>query len=213
MAEEKHEHVRDEKHEHIEKHEHSHKEKHEEKKEEIKKENAKVETEKEEKKSETKKHVEKPKKDFAEVNAFGIPISTKTAMYISKFIKGKTIPSAIMDLELVIAKRKAVPYKGEIPHRKGKIMSGRFPKKASLEFIKLLKSLSSNATYVGINVPIISEAIPNLAPRPFGKFGAVKRKRTHVRLKAVEAKEKRGDTPSHNPKKQEFCFVCRVAQI
>ena len=194
---EKHEHVHDEKSEH------SHEKKHEigSEKTERNPEEKVADIKKEEKKIE-KKHVEKPKKSFAEVNAYNLPISTKTAMYISKFIKGKTIPSAIMDLELVIAKKKPVPYKGEIPHRKGKIMSGRFPKKASLEFIKLLKSLSSNATYVGINVPIISEAIPNLAPRPFGKFGAVKRKRTHVKLKAVEAKEKRGDTPTHSPRKQ-----------
>ena len=95
----------------------------------------KVEIKKEEKKIE-KKHVEKPKKSFAEVNAYNLPISTKTAMYISKFIKGKTIPSAIMDLELVIAKKKPVPYKGEIPHRKGKIMSGRVPKKTPFEFLK-----------------------------------------------------------------------------
>ena len=122
-------------------------------------------------------------------------------MYISKFIKGKTISSAIMDLEDVIRKKKAVPYKGEIPHRKGKIMSGRYPKKASLEFIRLLKSLSSNATYVGIQVPIISEAISNLAPRPFGKFGAVRRKRTQVKLKAVEAKEKTNSKPKKNKRK------------
>jgi len=179
MEEEKHEHI------HNEEHEHKREENPIEKKEEVKKEN---EEKKEEKKTE-KKRADKPKKDFAEVNASGLPISTKTAMYISKFIKGKTIPSAIMDLEEVIRKKKAVPYKGEIPHRKGKIMSGRYPKKASMEFIRLLKSLQANATYVGINVPIISESISNLAPRPFGKFGAVRKKRTHVKLKAVEAKE------------------------
>src|SRR3989344_8977780 len=61
----------------------------------------KVENIKKEEKKQEKKHVEKPKKSFAEVNAYNLPISTKTAMYISKFIKGKTIPSAIMDLELV----------------------------------------------------------------------------------------------------------------
>ncbi len=182
MAEEKNEHIHDEKHEHIEKNEDAKKEN-----EELKKENH---PKTDDLKKTEKKQVEKPKKSFAEANAYNLPISTKTAMYISKFIKGKTISSAIMDLEDVIRKKKAVPYKGEIPHRKGKIMSGRYPKKASLEFIRLLKSLSSNATYVGIQVPIISEAISNLAPRPFGKFGAVRRKRTQVKLKAVEAKEK-----------------------
>ena len=54
--------------------------------------------------------------------------------------------SAIKDLEKVVNLKKPVPMKGETPHRKGKIMSGRFPKKAAQNFIVLLKSLSSNAS-------------------------------------------------------------------
>ncbi len=162
-----------------------------EKKEEIKieekmekaeqKEKAIEETKKEEKeKSEIKK--EKPKKTEAIVNAFGIPVSTKKSAAVCKFIKGKTIFSAISDLEKVISKKTPVPMKGEIPHRKGKIMSGRYPKRTAEHFIKLLKTLSANAEVNGINEPVISEAVANIASRPFGRFGRVRKKRTHVRI-------------------------------
>jgi ribosomal protein L22 len=141
-----------------------------------------------EKKPVKKVEEKKIKKTEAVVNVTGLPISTKYASSICKFIKYKKINDAISDLEQVIAKKKAVPMKGEIPHRKGRIMSGRFPKKASENFIVLLKSLLGNANANGLDEPIIVEAIPNMGARPFGRFGKVKRKRTHVRIKVIEKK-------------------------
>lgn len=147
---------------------------------EEKKEN--IEKQKEEKK------VEKPKVKRTEaiVNSYSLPISMKHSVAVCKFIKNKKIESATADLQQVVVKKKAVPMKGEIPHRKGKIMSGRFPKKAAEHFIKLLKTLTANANVNELNNPIISEAIANLAQRPRGKAGRVKRKRTHVKIVARE---------------------------
>jgi len=139
-------------------------------------------------KKEEKKTIPKSKKTFAVVNAFNLPISTKKSMAICKFIKKKKIGDAIRDLEQVITKKKAVPMKGEIPHRKGKIMSGGFPKKASEHFIKLLKSLSANSIVNELDEPFITEAIANIGARPRGRFGTIKRKRTHVKLVAKEKK-------------------------
>lgn len=134
--------------------------------------------------------IPKVKKTEAIVNANSIPISTKTSAAICKFIKNKKIPDAIADLEQVLAKKKAVPMKGEIPHRKGKgISSGRYPKKASEHFIKLLKSLSANAVANGLDEPIIKESIANKASRPYARFGRWQRKRTHVKIIAREKKE------------------------
>ena len=169
-------------------------------KEDIKKEKSKEENKKEteekakeKKPEEIKKKKDVPKKSEVVVNASSLLMSTKTAGAICRIIKGKEIQTAISDLEQVIAKRKAIPMKGEIPHRKGNIMSGRYPKNASEIFIKLLKSLNSNATYLSVENPIISEAIPNNASRPFGKFGAVRKKRTHMILKAISKKKKSGE--------------------
>jgi len=145
------------------------------------------ETEKaKEKEEETKeKKVEKKeikvKKTDAVINATAAPISTKHSIAVCKFIKGKKIEEAIENLEKVISLKKAVPMKGEIPHRKG-IMSGRYPKKTAEHFIKLLKGLSANANVNGLENPIIYKAIANMASRPYSKFGRVRRKRTHVKL-------------------------------
>ena len=139
-------------------------------------------------KKEEKKPIKKVKKTEVAVNVKSLPVSTKYAVAICKFIKNKKIENAIKDLEEVVVLKKPVPMKGEIPHRKGKIMSGRFPQRASKEFIVLLKSLIGNANNHEIDNPIIVEAVANLASRPFGRFGRVKRKRTHVLIKAQEKK-------------------------
>jgi len=139
-------------------------------------------------KTEPKKPIKtkpKEKKFDAVVNGSGLPISTKKARDTCKFIKNKTIEKAISDLEEVIAKRKPMPMKGEIPHQKG-IMSGGFPKKTAEQFIQLLRSLKSNADVNEIENPIIVEAIANIASRPRGKFGRVRKKRTHVKIKCME---------------------------
>ena len=148
-----------------------------------------------EKKVEVKKEIikksekEVPKKAEAMVNVINLPISTKYSVSICKFIKGKKIESAIADLEQVLVYKKAVPMKGEIPHRKGKIMSGRYPKKATEYFIKLLKSLLANSNTNRLDNPVIAEAVANLASRPFGRFGRIRKKRTHVSIKVKEKKK------------------------
>jgi len=150
--------------------------------EEIKKEEIKTEP----KKTEVKK--EKVKKDKAIVNGVGLHISSKQSFAICKFIKYKEINFAIKELEEILLHKKPLPMKGEIPHRKGEIMSGRYPKNSIKEFIRLLKSLSANANVNEIMNPIIAEVHANFASRPYGKFGRVRKKRTNVTIIAVEKK-------------------------
>ena len=142
----------------------------------------------------------KVKKDYALVNVKNLPISTKDARAICKFIKNKKISKAIKDLEEVLSLKKAIPMKGEIPHRKGKIMSGRFPLKATRHFIVLLKSLQGNANMNELENPKIVEAISNIGKRPLGRFG-IKRKRTHIKIKAIEKKIKKEDEKQKGEKK------------
>ncbi|MBP6857384.1 hypothetical protein KBC25_03090 [Candidatus Pacearchaeota archaeon] len=142
-------------------------------------------------KKEIKKQVKKIKKEEVYVNAKSVPISTKYAVNLCKFVKGKRIGDAIRDLEQVVLLKKAVPMKGEYSHKKGKGMSGgAYPQKAAKHFIILLKSLAGNANNHEIIEPIIVEARANWAPAPRGRFGRVRRKRTHITLKAVEMKIK-----------------------
>jgi ribosomal protein L22 len=166
-------------------------EKVEEKKTEEKKEEQKEKSEekKEKKKEEIKKPAKKIKKEEVCVNGHSVVVSTKYAFNLCKFIKGKRIGDAIRDLEQVTLLKKSVPMKGEYSHRKGRGMSGgAYPQKAAKEFIILLKSLAANAENHEINEPVICEAFANWAPAPKGKFGRIRRKRTHVTLKAREMK-------------------------
>lgn len=157
---------------------------------EKKEESEKKETEKKEEKIQREKKKKDQqklqiKKTEAFVNVKNLPISTKQAVAICKFIKGKKIANAITNLENVLRFKKSIPMKGEIPHRKG-MMSGRYPKKASQEFIKLLKSLQANANVNGLEELIIVEAIANIGSRPYGRFGRVRKKRTNVKIKIKE---------------------------
>jgi len=152
-----------------------------------------IDIEKKEKKKAKKKEPEKPKKTEAVVYGRDIPISTKYAVAVCKVIKGKKIDEAVNLLEQVIRKKQAVPMKGEIPHRRGKgASSGRYPLKASKHFIKLLKALAANATMNGMEIENsrISEAVANLAHRPYHRFGQMQFKRTHVFIKLKQGKEK-----------------------
>lgn len=146
---------------------------------------------KKEEKKEIKKPAKKIKKEEVYVNAKSVPVSTKYAINICKFVKGKRIGDAIRDLEQVTLLKKSVPMKGEYSHRKGRGMSGgAYPQRAAKQFIVLLKSLAGNADNHEINEPIIVEASANWAPAPKGKFGRIRRKRTHITFKAVEMKIK-----------------------
>ncbi len=144
-----------------------------------------------EQKSPVKKETPKVKKTEASAKGINLPISTKDAKFICKFIVKKRIGDAIRDLEDVEVGKKAVPMKGEIPHKKGKRMSsGRFPKKAGKNFITLLKSLAANANEGNLDEPIIAEAMANQAARPYGRFGRTQKKRTHVKIIAREIAKK-----------------------
>jgi ribosomal protein L22 len=156
-----------------------------------------AETKKEDKKEikpeekKEKKIVKKIKRDEATINGISLPISTKDSTAICRFIKHKSIDKAISDLELVEKLKKAIPMKGEIPHRKGKgIMAGRYMTKPVGFFIRMLKNLKANANMNEMEEPIITEAVPNRASRPYGK-GGMKRKRTHIFIKVVEKKKLR----------------------
>jgi len=133
-----------------------------------------------------KKTKNKKKITSAFVNGKNIPISTKQSIGICKFIKGKRIGDAIRDLEAVEKMRKAVPMKGEIPHRKGKMSSGRYPQVAAKNFVVLLKSLAGNSSEM--DDPVIIEAKANFGSRPLGRFGRTKKKRSNIKIIVKEAK-------------------------
>jgi ribosomal protein L22 len=134
--------------------------------------------------------VNKVKKDVAVVRAPGVHISKRHGMYICSFIKGKSVDDAINELGEVILLKRAVPFKGEIPHRKGKIMSGRYPVAASKIFISALKNLKGAIidNQMDITKTRIFSAYTNFASRP-QRRGGTKGKRASVTIEAREVKK------------------------
>lgn len=137
---------------------------------------------------EDKKEKKKEKKEFAIARGDSLRISTKHAIAICKIIKGKSPDAAIKRLEEVVLKKRVIPMAGrEVAHQKGKGIAGaKFPKKASLEIIKMIKQVKANAIINGIENLIITKAMSNKAPTPMRR-GGVQGKRTHI---TIEVKDK-----------------------
>ncbi|MCX6748293.1 MAG: hypothetical protein NT076_01690 [Candidatus Pacearchaeota archaeon] len=135
---------------------------------------------------EAKKQVEK--KEFAQAQGRDMPLSLKHVKFICRFIKGKTIQEALDLMNKVSEKKIYVPMSGELACRK-KGIKGRYPVKASREFIRVLKGLQGNANVAGLLNPIITETVSNKASQPHKK-GGLRFKRTHVLLKVTEKQEK-----------------------
>jgi ribosomal protein L22 len=137
------------------------------------------------------------KKTEAVINAKDLSIGRKHAVAICDFIRKKDIDVAIKDLEDVTNYKKAVPMKGEIPHRKGMSLasgSGRYPVKAAKIYIGLLKSLKANALVNDLELEKFKIfAMANRASRPYKRFGQGRFKRSHVTIKLIPRTNKNKD--------------------
>jgi large subunit ribosomal protein L22 len=135
-------------------------------------------------------------KNMVRVRGKSLPISMKTTSEVLKYIRGKEVNKAIRLLEEVKDAKRAVPflkYKKDIPHRKGNMSVGRYPKKVSENMILLLNLLKSNAKDKGLDEDSLSiihsaaHAGPNLMH--YGRQRRRLRKICHVELIAQEKKE------------------------
>lgn len=160
----------------------------------------KVQEKKEEKKEKKKQEV--TKKDKAIVTGKDLPISKKHSMAICDLIRGKNPEKMIPELEQISKLKKPLKMRGEIPHRKGNIMSGRYPVNACKVFIQLLKGLNANSQVNGIENPIITKAVANDASRPFKRGGSMRFKRTNVYLETREKKIKPNKKAENKPKEE-----------
>jgi len=141
----------------------------------------------------------------ATLNAKNLEISTKISVEICNFLRYKDINKAKAALERVIEKKQAVPYKRynkEIPHRRGQIMSGRFPIKASKVILKLLDSVAANAQQKGMSSNLyISHISSHKASSQYhhSRHRGRVMKRTHLNLIVKESKKKAKPTKENKP--------------
>ncbi|MEO9319357.1 MAG: 50S ribosomal protein L22 [Nitrososphaera sp.] len=130
-------------------------------------------------------------------------ISHKHSREIAVAIKGMSIEKAREFLENVVSRKIAVPYRrynNEVAHRtniRDGFSSGRYPKKAANEFLRLLDNLESNAEYKGMDLDrlrIISAVVhkgtklERFTPRAMGRSSPKIDTLVHVELVAQEAR-------------------------
>ena len=139
--------------------------------------------------------MEQPK--YAQIKGMYLPISFKSSEEICNFLRYKSTKRAKTILENVIEMKQAVPYKKfvkEIPHRRGKMATGRFPIKASKEILNLIKGVEANAQNTGLASDlVIKEITANKGPLQwhYGRQRRRRMKRTHIGIKVTEQKVKK----------------------
>ena len=121
-----------------------------------------------------------------------LPISFKQSVEICRFIKNRNTDDIKRILQSVMKKKTAIPftkYNSDLAHKR-KVGPGRYPEKASIEFIKLIESAESNAQFKGLNTSnlIIAHVSAHKASKVWhsGRKSRRKMKRTNVEIVVEE---------------------------
>jgi ribosomal protein L22(archaeal)/L17(eukaryotic/archaeal) len=116
----------------------------------------------------------------AKARAQDQPVSPKFAREVAGMIRGLKVETAVMMLEEVMEKKRAVPlkrYNKRVSHKKG-VGPGRYPVKASKAILGVVQSAMSNAEYKGLDVSNMAistisiargQTIPGHMPRAQGR--------------------------------------------
>ena len=131
---------------------------------------------------------------MARAAGMALPISLKYSVEICRFVKNKKVSLAKNMLQEVVDKKRAIPFRRydfDLGHKK-KIGPGRYPEKASKEFIKLIESAEANAQFKGINTSnlIITHISAHNAGKSwhYGRKSRRRMKRTNVEIFVEEKK-------------------------
>jgi len=95
--------------------------------------------------------------NIAKVKANELNMSPKHSIEIAGFIRHKRVNDAIAYLNEVVRLKKAVPFRyfnRNVAHKRGlpgNWDAGRYPVKASKEYIRILESVKKNAEYIGLD--------------------------------------------------------------
>lgn len=129
----------------------------------------------------------KEKDHIAIAKALNLPISTKQSREIAKFVRNKNTAKAKSLLQQVLENKIAVPMKRfnrDTGHKPGKIASGRYPEKATKEFMKLITLVEAHAENKGLDSKnlVIYDLRANKGERTmhYGRQRGTKAKTTHL---------------------------------
>ena len=137
------------------------------------------------------------KENMARTYGRALPISFKQSVEICNFIRNKKVKYVKDVLNKVINQEQVIPFRRfntNMGHKK-KIMAGRYPKKASMEILKLINGVEANAQFKGMNTAnlAITHINANKASKVmhFGRRRSRWAKRTNVEIVIQEAAEKK----------------------
>ena len=94
---------------------------------------------------------------IAKAKANELNMSPKHSIEIATFIRHQRVNDAIAYLNDVIGLKKAIPFRRfnrNVAHKRGlpgNWDAGRYPVKASKEYIRVLESVKKNAEYIGLD--------------------------------------------------------------
>lgn len=135
------------------------------------------------------------KEHMARAIGVALPVSFKQSVEICSFIKNRKVGEAKKILQDAADRKAAIPFKRynwDLGHKRG-IGPGRYPEKASIEFIRLIESAEANAQFKGLNTSnlIIAHISAHKAGKSwhFGRKSRRKMKRTNIEI-VVEEKKK-----------------------
>jgi len=147
------------------------------------------------------------KEHMARALGMALPVSLKQSVEICRFIKNKKVREAKKMLQEVIEKKKAVPFKrydSDLGHKR-KIGPGRYPEKASKEFIKLIELSEANAQFKGLNTSnlVIAHISAHNAGKAwhYGRKSRRKMKRTNIEIFVEEKKHEDKNSKTKNNQK------------
>ncbi len=140
----------------------------------------------------------KPEQPHAKAVMTSLAFSTKHAIEIAHYIRGRSVKQARMLLENVVKERQAVPFKRyyrNMGHKVG-IAAGQYPVKAAGYFLELLASAESNAEAKGLSLQdlYIAHLVSKQGSRNWkgGRLGRRKNKCTHIEVVLMEGVPKKG---------------------
>lgn len=127
------------------------------------------------------------KEHIAIARALNLSISSKQSREIAAYIRNKTTVKAKQQLQKTLEMKNPIPFKRynmDMGHKPGKIASGRYPIKATTEFIKLINLVEANAENKGLDSKnlIIFDIRANQGEHTlhFGRHRGRRMKRTHL---------------------------------
>lgn len=138
---------------------------------------------------------------FARGKASEVQISPKHAIEIASFIRHRKVSEAISYLTQVVEGKKPIPFfrfKRKVAHKRGLSgwCAGRYPKKASKAYLRLLHSVVKNAEYLGLdteNLEIVhvaanrGRAYRGIFPRAMGRATPKRKETVNIEIIAKEA--------------------------